>query len=328
MANVPISNLTTTWNASGTTFTGFKLNVTDTASAAGSLLADFQVNGASQFSVQKSGNVFIAPTGAISSNNGNHSFRGALFGSDGIRGLGSSPSAGLFFGVASTIEQRTGVNAQTFRLYNTYTDASNYERGFMRWNSNVLEIGAEGAGTGAIRSLAMVVNAPGYNPDGTLKITIGNVVGSYGLIQVNSNADVEFRGGKVQFSVGRQTNGGNVGSIGNDGIQWGTYCPSTVSIDFRTRVGDTAAAKLNIFGQSSLSSATANVTGGGIEIRAGNGASASSGEANGGNVFIRGGTGYGTGRNGLIIMDNLPTSNPTVAGALWNNSGVLSVSAG
>jgi hypothetical protein len=49
---------------------------------------------------------------------------------------------------AQTLAQRNGTNPQTFRLYNTYTDGSNYERGFFRYNTNVLEIGHEAAGTG------------------------------------------------------------------------------------------------------------------------------------------------------------------------------------
>ena len=36
-------------------------------------------------------------------------------------------------------------------LYNLDTDASNYERGFLRWASNALEIGTEYAGTGTYR---------------------------------------------------------------------------------------------------------------------------------------------------------------------------------
>ena len=32
--------------------------------------------------------------------------------------------------------------------------------------------------------------------------------------------------------------------------------------------------------------------------------------------------------NASIIMSNLPTSDPTVAGQLWSNAGVLTVSAG
>jgi hypothetical protein len=52
---MPIYALVDTWNAAGTTFTGIGLNVTDTASAAGSLLLDLQVGGSSRFSVSKDG---------------------------------------------------------------------------------------------------------------------------------------------------------------------------------------------------------------------------------------------------------------------------------
>jgi hypothetical protein len=54
---------------------------------------------------------------------------------------------------ANALAQRNGTNAQSFRVYNTYTDASNYERGFMRYASNALEVGHEAAGTGATHRL-------------------------------------------------------------------------------------------------------------------------------------------------------------------------------
>ena len=57
---------------------------------------------------------------------------------------------------ANILAQRNSTNAQTFRVYNTRTDASNYERGFMRWASNVLEIGAEAAGTGTARAVKLM----------------------------------------------------------------------------------------------------------------------------------------------------------------------------
>ena len=50
-----LSAMVATWNNVATTFTGLKLNVTDTASAAGSLLMDLQVGGVSKFSVSKAG---------------------------------------------------------------------------------------------------------------------------------------------------------------------------------------------------------------------------------------------------------------------------------
>ena len=62
---------------------------------------------------------------------------------------------------------RRTTSPQTFRLYNTFTDASNYERGFMRWTSNVLQIGTEKAGTGTARSFAITL-------DGTTLISINN----------------------------------------------------------------------------------------------------------------------------------------------------------
>ena len=55
MAKAYLYDLTDTWNAGGTTFNAIKMNVTDTASAAGSLLMDLQVGGVSQFSVTKDG---------------------------------------------------------------------------------------------------------------------------------------------------------------------------------------------------------------------------------------------------------------------------------
>ncbi len=58
-ANDPVLNLTQTWNSSGVTFTGLKLYATDTASAAGSLLADLGVGSTSMFSVSKAGKVTV-----------------------------------------------------------------------------------------------------------------------------------------------------------------------------------------------------------------------------------------------------------------------------
>jgi len=54
-ASAPVLNLTQTWNNGAVTFTGVKLNVTNTASGGASLLADLQVGGVSQFNVNKTG---------------------------------------------------------------------------------------------------------------------------------------------------------------------------------------------------------------------------------------------------------------------------------
>ena len=66
----PIMDLSATWNTSGTP-SAFKLNVTDTASNASSLLLNLQVGGTVRASVSKSGN--IANTGSIISTQGGYS---------------------------------------------------------------------------------------------------------------------------------------------------------------------------------------------------------------------------------------------------------------
>ena len=55
-----IYNLTDTWNAAGVTFTAIKMNVTDTASAAGSRLIDLQVAGSSRLYLDKSGALVVS----------------------------------------------------------------------------------------------------------------------------------------------------------------------------------------------------------------------------------------------------------------------------
>jgi hypothetical protein len=70
---------------------------------------------------------------------------------------------------ANTLAQRNGTAAQTFRAYNTYTDASNYERGVFDWTTtaNTLTIGTEKAGTGTVRNLQFVSAGGAFNFSGT-----------------------------------------------------------------------------------------------------------------------------------------------------------------
>lgn len=199
--------ITQTWNSGGTTFTGIMANVTDTASASGSLLMDLQKGGTSLFAIDKNGQSTaissqIASAGLFTFssrsrlaspadgqitlyNNAQTGFTRLNFG--GTTGsfpalkvsgtqlqvrLGDdtgysviAPSALILQGqttlgsdAADTLAQRNGTNAQTFRVYNTYTDASNYERGVFDWSTtaNTLTIGTTQAGTGASRNIQFI----------------------------------------------------------------------------------------------------------------------------------------------------------------------------
>ena len=74
--------------------------------------------------------------------------------------LGAASDLFLFRDAANALAQRNGTTAQAARLYNTFTDASNYERAFLRFASNIAELGVEVAGTGTARNLDLL-NASG-----------------------------------------------------------------------------------------------------------------------------------------------------------------------
>ncbi|NBW16669.1 MAG: hypothetical protein EBR82_52700, partial [Caulobacteraceae bacterium] len=172
-ASAPVLDLAQTWNASGTTFTALRVNVTNTASNASSVLADFQIGGTSICQIRRDGSggasgtsglvsvsalrlrdwdfgIYNRSTGGSVANLGPSNadwlaltstqarFGGGI--SIGRSGwLGHTMDCILDRDAAATLAQRDGTNAQTFNIYNTFTSATNHERGFLRWSSNVFQ---------------------------------------------------------------------------------------------------------------------------------------------------------------------------------------------
>lgn len=182
-ANAPVLDLTQTWNNAAVVFTGIKFNATNTASNATSNLIDLQVGGSSRFRVDVGGSVVTEATYFVLKNAGLWMETG---GSQTFFRFGS-PSATVIFGIATssfqlgvatefgwnagtpfqstfdlrlvrdaadTLAQRRTTTAQTFRLYRTFTDASNYERLSFGWSSSTAIVATEGAGTGTRGNLA------------------------------------------------------------------------------------------------------------------------------------------------------------------------------
>jgi hypothetical protein len=233
MSTQNIFDLTDTWNAGGTTFTAIKMSVTDTASAAGSLLMDLQVGGVSKFNVLKSGYIRVPNCGnvgtsvsgasvalASASNNGlyiGNGWAGFQLNSGSFFTftdfnfvMGTAVSFGWSSGAypgfsalnqdlilardaANTLAQRNGTNAQTFRIANTFTDASNYERGKIEWASNVLRIGTEKAGTGTARALEL-------QTDGVTRLTIPATSGA--AVFAAAVQSTKFQAGASALSSG------------------------------------------------------------------------------------------------------------------------------
>lgn len=178
-SSTPVFDMTQTWNSGAVTFSGLKLNVTDTASASGSLLMDLQVGGSSKFNIRKDGLITMADstitwggTGlSITRGSGLNFILGSMsaVGQNGISiGNGNSlaftassnpqtsQDAFLLRDAANTLALANGTNAQTFNVYNTSTSSNaNYERGSFKWNTNVFDIGVEAGGTGTIRTMRL-----------------------------------------------------------------------------------------------------------------------------------------------------------------------------
>jgi hypothetical protein len=185
---VPLYNLTDTWNNSGTVFNGILFNVTNTASASGSRVVDFQLGGTSQLRIEApDGNVVInQQNNAVSVDILSLQYAGSTrFHFQGVSGglltIVNGAQTGLTFqnyggqlswgGGADLWDENNATpyglslvnstNAMTYRVYNTYTDASNWERGAFDWTttSNFLSIGPQALGTGTLRSIKFTTAA-------------------------------------------------------------------------------------------------------------------------------------------------------------------------
>jgi len=145
----PLVSLSGTWNTTGVA-QGILLNVTDTASAATSLLLELRRGASSVFNVSKFG---VLTCGQITTGT-NQITCGQI-------NVASSSQINWNFdtiiqrdGAANTLAMRNGTNAQAFRLYGTYTDASNGRRlDITSTTGGIFTLTATGNGTGATGNL-------------------------------------------------------------------------------------------------------------------------------------------------------------------------------
>lgn len=166
-ASTPALTASQTWNSSGVTFKGAVLNVTNTASAAASVMFDVQLSGVSYFAALPTGEWFIKGGSAagvyLSTNSSNFLNIRNSSSATGVAALAIDIASGSTHGVyadsgsltlraaatlgwSSTADARdtldtvavrdaagvwawrNGATAQTVRGYASYTDASNYTR--------------------------------------------------------------------------------------------------------------------------------------------------------------------------------------------------------
>lgn len=80
---------------------------------------------------------------------------GVVSASGGITwGTSGSADTYIYRDAAAALAQRNGTTQQIFRLYRSYTDASNYSRLALGWNTTTALLTAEGLGTGSDGNIA------------------------------------------------------------------------------------------------------------------------------------------------------------------------------
>jgi hypothetical protein len=154
--------------------------------------------------------------------------------------VGGASDATINWDAANALGQYNGTNAQAYRVYNTRTDASNYERGTASWQSNVLVIGSEIAGTGSARNVQITaagVASINFNVQGANKWRVdsgGNfyattdATNDIGATGANRPRDAYFsRTVQIGQAVAVTAGGATTGFIGiSSTAALGIYCGS------------------------------------------------------------------------------------------------------
>ena len=194
-----------------------------------------------------------------------------------------NPTLRLYRDANDTLAQRRSTNAQTFRLYNTYTDANNYERLGITWASNICTIGLAQAGTGLPRTLnvnANALNAPALPVAATVTAATGNGT------TVTYTCASTFAIGQVVSITGLTTTSLNLSNQTITGVTTTTFTVSNATVG-------TAAA-------TQAGTATIQSAGNSLTLTAGSG----SGVGAGGNIILQPGAQGSSGGNGKIRIND------------------------
>jgi hypothetical protein len=244
-ASTPLS-ITQTWNNALTTFSAWRVNVTDTASTASSLLADLQVGGTSRFSVNKNGDIAFSTgttTGGLLAVDASGPIRlGPSLGGNGVWLKDSSNAVLAAFGVngtyvvrgdfsigqvgwnggtvdltlardaAYTLGLRNGTNAQATNIYSTYTSSTVFERLKIAATATRNRIISESTG-GTVRPLEM-----SFHPSASDPTSSDISAGTFGVWKNTTNGSLKIwvndSGTMKSVTLDANRGGGDYASVG------------------------------------------------------------------------------------------------------------------
>lgn len=165
-------------------------------------------------------------------------------------GAGGASAQDVFItrDAANISAQRNGTTAQTFRVYNTYTDASNYERGVMDWTTtaNTLTIGAQAAGSGTLRAVAFVGGSTfTFNqPISVVGAILGSSdvrAGSSGSVYFNARSKISSSADGLLRMVNIAGSGFTALLLGPSGTDYPRLAPSGTAGLLQVKLADDSA---------------------------------------------------------------------------------------
>lgn len=172
-STVPAFKFRGTWNTTGSPDL-IDVDVTNTASGSVANFLNFKLSGAEKLSVRKDGTINwkTGVSGLTVALWENYANAVNLAGSSALTWNSGAPNFNSYDLVlrrdaANTLAQRNLTNAQAFRLYNTFTDAANFERLAFKWSGNIACITTEAGGTGTKRSLVVDITTLSADPTAT-----------------------------------------------------------------------------------------------------------------------------------------------------------------
>lgn len=122
--------------------------------------------------------------------------------------------------VANSISQRNGASAQTFNIYGTYTDPSNYERLAVAYTGGIFQLTTQAAGTGVVRALKFNAGAGAINIDAAnVSITDNLIFSTDNVSDIGASGATRPRNIYVGTSV---TAGGSFFAGAGGGLYVGT----------------------------------------------------------------------------------------------------------
>lgn len=261
MSTMNIFDMTDTWNAGATTFSAIKMNVTDTASAAGSLLIDLQVGGVSQFKVSKGGRITsqtltlgLGGQTAVSTNTAlgfeamnSASLTGTGAVGVGYRALNANTTGGQNSAVGTQALQSntTGLGNSAFGwnalLANTTAE---FNTGLGR---QALESTTTGGSNSAVGFLAIGSNTTGVN---------NSAVGFQSLLYFNTNNNVAvgYEAARGSATVADNT-GNSLTAVGYQALVSNTSGFGNTAVGYLTGDALTTGSRNTIIGRGSDASA-------------------------------------------------------------------------